>query len=183
MNKHTDSAKRKRNPRGTGTVVRKYIGVKIKGRRRWMHDIIAEKALGRPLRGTELVHHFDENGFNNDPSNLVICPNQAYHFLLHLRQKALASCGNPDWRACVYCRRYDDPAGMIRHSNNRFVHPECKRIARGVPPRPLIACANCGTPHQKKRFCSAACSTKWWNDSRRARCPAWPPFLDRGCEQ
>jgi len=36
----------------------------------------AVKALGRPLRGTEEVHHFTR-------TQLVICPDRAYHALLH----------------------------------------------------------------------------------------------------
>lgn len=26
--------------------------------------------------------------------------------------KALADCGNANWRKCVYCHKYDDPALM-----------------------------------------------------------------------
>jgi len=36
----------------------------------------AERALGRPLRFPELVHHYTRK-------QLVICPNHAYHRLLH----------------------------------------------------------------------------------------------------
>ena len=37
----------------------------------------AAKALGRPLRHPELVHHFSR-------TQLVICPDAAYHHLLHI---------------------------------------------------------------------------------------------------
>jgi len=46
---------------------------------------IAEQALGKPLPKGALVHHADGNALNNDPENLVICPDNAYHNLLHKR--------------------------------------------------------------------------------------------------
>lgn len=53
------------------------------------HLLVAERALGRLLRGSEEVHHVDRNRANNDPGNLVICPDRAYHMLLHRRERAL----------------------------------------------------------------------------------------------
>jgi hypothetical protein len=53
------------------------------------HIIVAEKALGRPLEEKHPVHHFDLNRANNANSNLVICEDEAYHKLLHQRQRAL----------------------------------------------------------------------------------------------
>lgn len=77
-----------------------------------VHRTIAEKALGRALKGQECIHHVDELHSNNTNTNLVICPNHAYHALLHKRMKALVACGNANWRKCQYCGRYsatDDP--------------------------------------------------------------------------
>lgn len=67
------------------------------------HIVIAERALGRKLPpGTE-VHHFDENQLNNEPGNLVICHDRAYHKLLHRRARAYRACGQPTWRHCWAC--------------------------------------------------------------------------------
>lgn len=50
------------------------------------HVLLAEKALGRKLPEGAVVHHMDGNPSNNhQPFNLVICPDQAYHALLHKR--------------------------------------------------------------------------------------------------
>jgi HNH endonuclease len=53
-----------------------------------LHVLVAEKALGKPLPKGAIVHHVDGNTLNNAPSNLVICQDQAYHCLLHKRQRA-----------------------------------------------------------------------------------------------
>lgn len=53
------------------------------------HIVIAERALGHPLPDGAVVHHFDENKSNNGNGNLVICQDEAYHHLLHARQRAV----------------------------------------------------------------------------------------------
>ena len=49
------------------------------------HIVIAEKVLGKPLPPKAEIHHVDSNCSNNKNSNLVICENHSYHFLLHKR--------------------------------------------------------------------------------------------------
>lgn len=49
------------------------------GRRRRLHRVLAEEALGRPLMNGEIVHHRDGNKTNNAPENLLVLPSQAYH--------------------------------------------------------------------------------------------------------
>ena len=56
------------------------------------HVLMAEKALGRPLPKGAEVHHVDRDGLNNNtksPWNLVVCPDHAYHILLHQRARML----------------------------------------------------------------------------------------------
>ena len=64
-----------------------YVGVlQDDGSYKLRHRIIAEKVLGRPLKPSEIVHHFDGDKQNNSNDNLLIC-SQAYHAWLHGMQK------------------------------------------------------------------------------------------------
>ena len=100
------------------------------GKKRRAHEVIAEKALGKPLPKGAEVHHIDENKLNNKNSNLVICPSRSYHFLLHRRQRALAECGNANWLWCCLCQSWDNPTNLIvkpMHGNRTYIaHRACK---------------------------------------------------------
>lgn len=97
---------KRRRPKLHGNLVASY------GFRVSPHVAIAEQALGKKLPFGAEVHHVDENPSNNEPSNLVVCPDAAYHKLLHQRQRAFDACGNYDWRKCHICKQYDDPANL-----------------------------------------------------------------------
>jgi hypothetical protein len=77
------------------------------------HRLIAARALGHPLPRRAVVHHVDGDVANNAPANLVICPDQAYHRLIHQRDAAQRACGNANWRKCAYCKVFDAPEHLI----------------------------------------------------------------------
>lgn len=125
--RHGDPLKTVRRPKGSGTLrSRGDCLVTVAGRHVFEHVLIAERALGKPLPPGACVHHVDENPANNNPLNLVICPDQAYHSLLHVRARALAACGNADWRKCKRCGKYDSVTRLSVYGNEA-VHPECNR--------------------------------------------------------
>ena len=117
----------KRREKGTGTISQGYIVRKENGEKKPEHVRIAERALGHALPAGALVHHADCNRSNNERSNLVICPSQAYHYLLHVRMRALDACGNPDWRRCHYCKTYDSQENL-REREGRHHHLNCKNL-------------------------------------------------------
>lgn len=84
---------------------------------------IVERILGKALPSGAVVHHADGDFTNDSPSNLVVCPNKAYHNLLHARMDALAACGNVDWVMCGLCKQYDAPENLyIRLTDGRRAH-------------------------------------------------------------
>lgn len=58
------------------------------------HRVTAEMVLGRKLQKSEEVHHVDEDTFNNNNQNLVIC-SRAFHKYLHFRERLRASGHSP----------------------------------------------------------------------------------------
>lgn len=82
-----------------------------------------EKTIGRYLTKKEVVHHH----YNKDGStSLVLCNNNIYHNLLHIRELALRYCGHANWRKCQYCKEYDDPKHLSIVAYNRVYHKLCK---------------------------------------------------------
>lgn len=66
-----------------------YIRIWRDGKGIMEHTYLAEKALGKKLPKGAQVHHMNENKTDNFTYfNLVICPNQEYHQLLHRRMTA-----------------------------------------------------------------------------------------------
>lgn len=84
------------------------------------HRRVVERILEHPLPPKAEVHHRDGNGKNNDPNNLVVCEDRAYHRLLHLREEAYRATGNPNARRCMFCSKWGDPTQpdsdlIVRH--------------------------------------------------------------------
>lgn len=126
--KHGDASVVNRTQPGFGTKGYKFDYAS--GRQ--VHVAVAERALGRRLPKGACVHHVDENRRNNDPTNLVICPDNAYHRLLHKRMAAYDACGHADWLKCPFCKQYDAPSNLVmrersgRPGNFTWHHAKCK---------------------------------------------------------
>jgi hypothetical protein len=109
--------------RGEGTVNwAGYLAVMVGAKKRLQHVVVAEKVLGKPLPPRAVVHHVDGDRLNNEPANLVVCPDPAYHQLLHVRQRAMDECGNPAFRRCIFCRFFGDVSLMTKTGNNKSGH-------------------------------------------------------------
>ena len=104
-----------RGERGKGTITSHgYKTIHAK----YEHRILVESALGKPIpKGVE-IHHVDGNKLNNAPTNLVVCQDRSYHHLLHMRQDALDTAGNPDYRKCLICTEYGDPNTMYEYASH-----------------------------------------------------------------
>ena len=108
-----------RTPEGNG-----YFKVRIGNKQVREHIAVAEKAFGRKLPCGAIVHHADRNKSNNENSNLVICPNDAYHLILHRRLRAMDACGNPNWVKCWVCKTYSSPDDIVVNGKNTH-HKKC----------------------------------------------------------
>lgn len=61
------------------------------------HRLVIENILGRILDKDEVVHHIDNDGFNNSPGNLLLMTKKT-HDRLHMiimETCSLPGCGNP----------------------------------------------------------------------------------------
>jgi hypothetical protein len=120
------SAERLRREFGTGGFENGYHVTMKNGIKERGHVAIAEAAIGKKLPPKAIVHHVDKNRSNNKPTNLVVCPDQAYHKLVHQRDDAFHACGNANWFKCWFCKTYDDPSNMRQHKNrNQYHHLRC----------------------------------------------------------
>ncbi len=70
-----------------------YPGHFIDGKIKLDHIAIAEEVLGRSLPEGAVVHHANGDKTDNRKENLVICPNRAYHNLIHVRIRAAKQAG------------------------------------------------------------------------------------------
>lgn len=131
---HGDATKTVNRPAGAGTPhIDGYWTFEIDGRAVMRHVLIAERAIGKRLPKGAQVHHVDLDRSNDANDNLVICPNAAYHQLLHRRTAALDACGHADWIQCSQCKGWSPPDQLrvYKASGNKW-HPACARKARAA---------------------------------------------------
>lgn len=103
----------------------------------YVHRIVAERALGRPLPASVEVHHVDGDITSRTP-RLVICQDRAYHKLLHARERIVRAGGNPNTqRVCSRCREVL-PISAFGRSNQRQLGTQ-------------NACKQCGYAYKRAR--------------------------------
>lgn len=92
------------------------------------HVLVAERALGKPLPAGTQVHHRDENRRNNDPGNLVICQDRAYHALIHARRRVFLAGGIPG--SDRFCGRCHTVKPLDQFNRNRTTCRPCDKATR-----------------------------------------------------
>lgn len=105
------------------------------GADKYVHVTVAEQALGKPMPQGAVVHHVDGDKKNNEPSNLVICPNQRYHMMLHTRAAWIEDGINPNTeRRCSGCKQTllkdKFPRNAAKWDGRHHACRECSNAAR-----------------------------------------------------
>jgi hypothetical protein len=91
-----------------------------------LHIIAASNAYGGKLPLKSRVHHFDCDYRNYKNNNLVVCNDDAYHRLIHIRTSAFNICGNANYRKCDFCKVWDDPSNMTKIKGRAtYYHKKC----------------------------------------------------------
>jgi len=107
-------------------VKRRYKNVNHNGDSVGYHRVVAERVLGHTLPPRAVVHHVNDDSKDNRPDNLVICPNQSYHRIIHRRQRALEQSGNANYRLCQTCKKWDDPSSGMSLFRDVAYHKKCR---------------------------------------------------------
>jgi hypothetical protein len=123
--RHGDANAITRRSPGTGSFNKGSIRITKNGKSKGAHVLVVEKVLGHELPQGSVVHHINRNPSDNRPENLVVCQDQAYHLLLHQRQRALEKCGNAEWRPCGLCGKHEAPENLSSLKPGSIHHAAC----------------------------------------------------------
>lgn len=93
-----------------------------------LHRWIIERVLGRKLKPKEIVHHINYNKLDNRKCNLLVCPNQAYHRLIHARTDYINKGVHPETHH--FCSTHQEflPKDLFPKNKNEWngVNHNCK---------------------------------------------------------
>lgn len=92
------------------------------------HIVVAEKALGKPIPASVIIHHHNGIRSDNRNTNLVICENHAYHVLIHARLRVFRMGFDPDlFKYCGSCGQCK-PFGDFGKQRNQYLglRPTCR---------------------------------------------------------
>jgi hypothetical protein len=84
------------------------------GRRRFEHQIVAERMLGRLLKPGEIVHHKNGNKGDNSPENLEVY-NQSHHAKIHAISNTPVYL--PNKKLCPNCQAIKQQAEFSKSKN------------------------------------------------------------------
>ena len=115
-----DPTVRIRREKGTGGYRNGYLTFGKDGEHYKEHRLIAEKALGKPLPAGAIVHHLNGNKKDTSNSNLVICPDEAYHQLLHRRSDLILYLKTAYATDGTQKKKYDRYVSYIDLNNKRL---------------------------------------------------------------
>lgn len=103
-----------------------YRRTTVNGKMRMIHRLRAERTLGKPLPPKAVVHHAD--GSRSELAPLVICQDDGYHALLHLRMRVKKAGGDPNTQAlCSQCRRPKEFAAFSKSRRLTYgISKNCK---------------------------------------------------------
>lgn len=101
-----------------------------------MSAAVVEDSTGRQIPTCHPIHHVNRAPRDNRPANLVVCEDDAYHFLIHYRARALEESGNANHVRCEVCGKWSsrrDPdvtkVNCKDYRRNRYYHKTCSRKA------------------------------------------------------
>jgi hypothetical protein len=126
---------------------RGYVIVIVDGRRVREHRLVMERAIGRLLTDSEVVHHKDGNKANNALENLELLPNQSAHLLLAHSTMNRRKKNPPPPRFC-HCGKPHKARGLC---DRHYAEWQRRRIGRQLQMTRLVCW--CGMPHVARGLC------------------------------
>jgi len=102
--------------------------VSVQQTNRLIYEEVNSLLKNGPLKPKNKIHQVDwRKGYIK--GNIIVCEDQGYHMVLHVRRRALEACGHAHWRKCRYCKMHSDPVTMAssldRSGYPVYAHFEC----------------------------------------------------------
>lgn len=108
---------------------------------------IMEKHLGRKLKSDEVVHHIDENPYNNNLKNLQVMA-RAEHIRHHATGRQKSAETIKKWRASIPSRKLEQNANW---RGGRSLPKQCKDCGVQTNYRSIL-CKSCSMKRTRKRI-------------------------------